>query len=136
MEEKIIIVNTITQDKNAVHGLVIEHNLVMDNLRIIFGDDKAFKLVTHFDNQPDGAHSIFRHNQFAVYLETRPNVGYSMKFSDFKGNIDNALDEYLDLESKGWIKEDRLSYIEIVNDIISLPKETSKMKSLDGLIYI
>jgi hypothetical protein len=133
---KTIIVNTVKKDENVIHGLIVEHNLVMDNLRVIFGDDKAFKIITHFNNQINGAHSIFRFCQFVIYLELRPNIGYSMKISDFRGNIDNALDEYLKLEAKGWQNEDKISYIEIVNEIISEPKETAQMKSLDGFLYI
>ena len=61
---------------------------------------------------------IERFCQYVGYIQFRTDLGLSMKLSDFKNNMDNVLDEYLELEAKDWELADRMKYIEIVDEII------------------
>jgi hypothetical protein len=112
-------VNTIIEQDGSKHGITTDYNLVLKNLDTAFGNQFSLKLLKHLgDEERVSGHFIERMGNYVGYLQYYKETGFTLKLSDFEGDIDKSLDLYLDLESKGWKKEDRIKYIEVAHKII------------------
>lgn len=114
---KKLIVNKIIEDGTGTHGLTVIDRCVMDNIRTAYGEGKVGGY--HFKaSQVDKFYSIARFFQYVGLIIYDKEQGYTMRLSDFKGSIDNVLDEYLKLMKNDWEKEDTDNYVRIVQEII------------------
>ena len=110
-----IYVNEVNESDNLVYGITSQDSLVMRNIEIIFGKTKKDQLLLLSERYPE-FHIIDRAYQY-VCIIGKNNLGFTMTFYDFKGNIDNALDESTELKSLNWNQEDLNKIIKITNEI-------------------
>jgi hypothetical protein len=116
-----LVVNKITEENNVIHGIAVFNDIVLENFEKTFGKEKAKNLKILVDKNIQDFYLIERFFQFVGFLQFQRNIGLSLKLSDFKNNIDNVLDEYLELESKNWSLAERNKYAQIFDEILSDP---------------
>lgn len=114
---KQFLVHTIVEEDNVTHGIAVTNNLIYKNFETMVGE-KIGAVLPFLVEKNDNFFIIERFCQYVGYIQFRTDLGLSMKLSDFKNNMDNVLDEYLELEAKDWELADRMKYIEIVDEII------------------
>lgn len=124
MEE--IFVNKIIEDKHVTHGIVVENDLVVKDLKVMFGDKIANVLIKQAKTVSE-FYLIERFYQYAVFIQYQKKIGFSIKLSDFNKNTDNALDKYLAVEATDWQKSDRDKYVSIVQGILMDKSENAKL---------
>jgi hypothetical protein len=124
--EKVYFDEIIKQD-GITHGLVVFHKTVVDNLKIIFGEELAIKVLDALTIPPDGGHFIERFCQFIILVNYSPTIGFSMKISDYKGNLDVALDEYSELQKNNWDQADIDKIMLLFQEIENKPTELAEM---------
>lgn len=114
---KTFIVNKINDDGNAVHGIAVIDRVVLDNIRTMYGEGKVGGMHFKMADKKD-FYFISRFCQYVGFVRYEADKGLSMQLTDFKGNLDNVLDEYLSLTIAGWDKADKDQYVKIVQEII------------------
>jgi len=110
-----IYVNKVNESDNLVYCITSQDSLVIRNIEIIFGKTKKDQLLL-VDEHNSEFHIIERAYQY-VCIIGRNNLGFTMTFYGFKGNIDNALDESIVLKSLNWNQKDLNKIIKITNEI-------------------
>ena len=129
---KKVFVNQIMEENGILHGIAALDKTIKEDLPIIYPSKKLQILeklqATH---HPNSVYSFDRYCQFVVYLQYQPILGFSIKLSDYKNNIDAALDEYSILRGKGWLKEDIDKIMTIFQDIKDNPADLAEMITKD-----
>jgi hypothetical protein len=109
-------VHEIVNEAHVIHGIAATNNVVLYNVALMFGEDKA-KYIFTLSEAGEDFYSVDRYCQYVGFLQYQEGIGFSLKLSDFKSDIDNALDEYLMLEHNGWGKVEMDKYVSIVQQI-------------------
>ena len=110
-------------EKHAIHYMVVNQEHVINNLKIIFGEN-VLNNVLAFSTKGQSFHDIKRFYNLAVLIEFDANINkISLKMTDFSSNIDNVLDEFSILTVNDWEKTDKDKYVNIVSDIMANPSK-------------
>ena len=105
---KQLFANQIIEQGGIVQGLVILDRTAHENLPIIFTGNALSYIKSLIERPPaDGFYTLDRFCQYIILTQYHPETRLSMKISDYNNNINVALDEYSELISKEWEKEDR-----------------------------
>lgn len=128
MENKIL-VTEIFEDGNVTHGAITQDELCIEMLVKIIGMEKATALILLAKCTEMDFYSVFRYFQYVCLFMYEKEKGLSLKISDFKNNIDNALEKHTELNGKGWDLETRNKYCAIVQDIIDNPLGSALMST-------
>ncbi len=120
-------VNHIVEDKSIIHGIATADKAVIKNINTMFGRKMA-EVIIHLVNKNEDFFTIERFCQYVGFIQFRVGLGLSLKLTDFRGNMDNALDEYLELEGKGWDKADRDKYIQVAHEILEQQTEEATLR--------
>lgn len=124
---KELFVNEIIEQIGVTHGIVGEDRLVKKNLYAIYPKDKVEKIMTIFSHPTDASYFFDGFCQYVIYVQYQPGIGLSMKISDYKGDIDLALDEYRKLQEKGWNQADIDKIMKIFQQISKNKKDWAKL---------
>ncbi|NII25473.1 hypothetical protein HB364_10295 [Pseudoflavitalea sp. X16] len=124
---KKIFINYIHTDNGVDHGIAALNKTVIENMPIVFSPTVENNLKVIISNNPGQSfYSFTRFCQYVMYFQYQPGLGITLKFSDFKNDIDLALDEYSTLGGKQWKKEDRDKIMKIFEDIRNNPTELAE----------
>jgi len=118
MYKKTLFANLIVDDGRYRIGIVGLDKTVLGNIRIMYGESlgkKMLHLLTTSD--PNGGYHIDRFCQLVIFIQYQPSLGFSMKISDFGGNINFALDEYIELQKNEWSIEDTNKIMSLFQNI-------------------
>lgn len=111
------IVNETYKEGNATHSMVLEDELVIFNLKLVYGMQKTEILINSIKEKNENCYFISRFGNFIGFFRFQTDNGFSLKLTDFKNNFDTALDEYLELQKKDWKNEDIIKYLQIAKEI-------------------
>lgn len=112
-------VNHIYEQDGVINGICALNETVVDTLKIIY-PTKDRAILNEVAKRPnESSYFLDKFCQFIVKFQYEPKAGYSLKFIDFNGDMDIALDEYLILQDKGWEKQDRDRIMELFSQIKS-----------------
>lgn len=134
MYTKSLFVNQIVDDGRYRIGIAALDKTVIENIRLMYGETvgkKMLHLLTTSD--PQGAYLLDRFCQLVVFIQYQPALGFTMKMSDFGGNIDFALDEYIELRENEWSSEDRSKIISLFQNIEANPGGLADMVVVDPI---
>lgn len=124
---KELFVNQIVEQGGVTHGIIGEDRLVKKNLYAIYSKEKVAKLLVIFSDPINDSYFFDRFCQYIIYVQYQPTIGLSMKISDFKDDIDLALDEYRKLQIKGWAQADIDKIMKLVQEIGKNKKDWAKL---------
>lgn len=124
---KEFIVNGILEEGGATHGVVASKKDVAKNLNTMFGADVAAKFLVSTDRISSDFISIGRFCQYVGVIKRNTEDGLTMRLSDFKGDVVNALEEYFILQDNDWDMAHREKFSNIANDIINNTGEIAKL---------
>ena len=110
------LVNRIILEKNTTIGMVMEDELVIHNLTLVYGLKKTNGLLLSIQQKNENCYLISRFGNYVGFLQYENDKGFSLKLTDFE-NFDGALDEYLELQKKNWRNEDIIKYLKIAKEI-------------------
>jgi hypothetical protein len=128
---KELIVNDIVEQDGVTHGIVAWNDHVKRNLYTMYDKDHARKIITVLEQSPVSLYDFVRCCQYLVQVQYQPDLGgFSMKISDFKGDVDLALDEYRKLQGKGWRQEDTNKIMKICEEIRKKKDNCATMKHI------
>jgi hypothetical protein len=125
---------SIRDDNGVLHHIVVDDREVIKNLAVIYPGEKGEAIRRLIKNSPkEGFHFIDRFHQFVILFMFDPQVGLSMKISDFKGNVDLGLDEYRILMDNDWDQEDINKIMQIIVEINEKPSPDAVLINLRSL---
>ena len=124
---KELFVNQIVEQGGITHGIAGEDRLVKKNMYVIYPREKVTKLLGIFSHPVNPSYFFDRFCQYIIYVQYQPGIGLSMKVSDFKGDIDLALDEYRKLHIKGWSQADLDKIMRLVQDVTKNKNDWAKL---------
>lgn len=134
MNTRNLFANAVVDDGRYRVGIVTLDSTVLENIRIIFGTEVGYKIVHLLKNShPDGGYLIEKFCQFVFFIQFQPEIGFSMRLSDFGGNINFALDEYIALRTNEWAEEDRDKMMKLFQEIDSTPHDMAEIVIVDPL---
>lgn len=128
-----IYVNEIIHEGIITHGIVVLKSTIYEDIDIIYkGKIKDF-LISMIKNSKEAFYSFDRFCQYVIYLQFQPILGLSIKISDFKNDTDAALDEYMSLRIKDWLKKDTDIIMKIFQEIKNDKTNTARMVIKDTI---
>ena len=127
---KKIFINSIVEQNGVTHGMAVVDKTIKENFQIVYTEGQIRGLAGYMQ-QNNGTvpfYSFDRFCQYIIYLQFQPfGVGFSMKITDFKNDIDLALGEYSELKEKGWLQSDRDKIMQIFQEIQKDPESVAEM---------
>lgn len=122
-------VNEIIEQSGITQGLVVLDKTINETMPIIYSEKTlsaiAFTLQQHGGKVP--FYHIDRFYQYITLIMYDPFLKFSIKISDFKNNVDTALDGYSELKEKDWLPGDRDKIMRIFQEIQSNPEQKAEM---------
>lgn len=124
---KEIFVEKIIEENGITHGLTGDDKTVKENLVIVYpAGGKNYVLSLIKTRGDESFYVIDRFCQFIVFTQYTPQLGLSMRISDFHNRFEGALDFYGELKDD-WSSADTDKIISICNDILTRKEDTAKM---------
>lgn len=113
-----IFVNKIYEEKGITNGLALLNKTVEIDLLMMLGKEKIAEIkdIALTNETNGGVHFTVRWHQLIAFVQIRTTDG-SIKFVDFKNDIDKALDVFLDYTKNGWDEKDKDKMMKLFQEI-------------------
>jgi hypothetical protein len=124
----IIPVDKIYEQDGIFHAASVFDSTVNEDLNIILNVFQVIEVVNRMKLQPKtDFYFLTRASQFVVFFQYQNGLGMSMKFTDYKNNLDTALDEYNILGLTDWETKDKVRIMQIFQDIKDNPMPEAEL---------
>lgn len=122
-----IFVNDIIEDNGVTHGIAVLDKTVLKNIKIVYSGKMLATILALINTPPqEGLYFFDKFCQYVVYFQQQPDLGLTMKLTDYQNNDDLALDEYLVLKQKDWLQQDREKIMELFHEIKTQKHDTAQ----------
>ena len=123
----VVYVNYIYSEGKIDHGIAATENCIEKNFKKIFTPKDREVLIPMFKEVRENFYFFNRFCQYVVYTQFQIDIGFTMKFTDYKSDLDTAIDEFKLLQENQWEESDIAKIMKIFDEIQLYKGNTCKM---------
>lgn len=120
---KEIYINDLVEVRGLQVGMVTRQSTIAENIKLLYTQKLWAALVEEGKKgeTKDGFQFFDRFCQFILHVKYIPELGWAMGITDYKNDIDLALDHYNYLSQQGWDIKNKEIFMDIFQDIQNDP---------------